>query len=183
MSCNVHNTSLCPCTVNMCNRFLVSFLQGHIIGSVHLTCQVALCTSWNSLALFNKMNQATVLQVARFIRVQFLLLSHSLPQKDCLFNNRMGHQIVAYLLQRMLSKCLISNPVSAQYDQKMRRHLEDCLNDETLRSFPNVLYRAIHYPVLLTQCTSSSTAFAECRKSMMKGYVVTVAANATMSPA
>ena len=48
-----------------------------------------------------------------------------------------GWDISLLAVANAVEVCLNSNPVSAQYDQKkMRRHLEDCLNDETLRSFP-----------------------------------------------
>ena len=63
--------------------------------------------------------------------------------------------------------CMNSNPVSAQYGQKMRRHLEDCLNDETLRSFTMCSTEPLPRPTRTVR--SSSTAFAECRKSTMKG--------------
>jgi len=123
----------------------------------------------DSLALFSKMNQATVLQIAR-------IYSRTVPPSQSFFTiERLSVQqqdgtldCGLFAVANAVEVCLNSNPVSAQYDQKkMRRHLEDCLNDETLRSFPCALQS--HYLVLLAQCIrSSSTAFAECRKSMMK---------------
>lgn len=92
----------------------------------------------DSLALFSKMNQATVLQIARIYsrtvppsQSFFTIERLSVQQQDGTFDCGL------FAVANAVEVCLNSNPVSAQYDQKkMRRHLEDCLNDETLRSFP-----------------------------------------------
>lgn len=82
------------------------------------------------------MNQATVWQIARIYSCavppsqSFFTIEKLSVQQD----GTLDCGLVA--VANAVEVCLNSNPVSAQYDQKMIRHLEDCLNDETLRPFP-----------------------------------------------
>jgi len=114
----------------------------------------------DSLALFSKMNQATVLQIAR-------IYSRTVPPSQSFFTiERLSVQqqdgtldCDLFAVANAVEVHLNSNPVSAQYVQKMRRHLEDCLNDETLHSFPVCSTEPLPRPT----CTVHIKLYCICR--------------------